>query len=60
MDVNVKSLGYISELRNNALHACNHNVLYSDVKHQSYVMGQYLNFQHSFWDVIQEVTYHCI
>ena len=23
-------------------------------------MGQHLNFQHSFWDVIQEVTYHCI
>jgi hypothetical protein len=30
-----------------------------------YIMGQHLNFQHSFWDVIQEVlvaylTYHCI
>jgi hypothetical protein len=24
------------------------------------IMGQHLNFQHSFWDVIQEVTYHCI
>jgi hypothetical protein len=23
-------------------------------------MGQHLHFQHSFWDVIQEVTYHCI
>jgi hypothetical protein len=23
-------------------------------------MGQHSNFQHSFWDVIQEVTYHCI
>jgi hypothetical protein len=23
-------------------------------------MGRHLNFQHSFWDVIQEVTYHCI
>ena len=23
-------------------------------------MGQHLNFQHSFWDVIQEITYHCI
>jgi hypothetical protein len=23
-------------------------------------MGQYFHFQHSFWDVIQEVTYHCI
>ena len=23
-------------------------------------MGQHSNFQHSFWDVIQDVTYHCI
>jgi hypothetical protein len=23
-------------------------------------MGQHLNFQHSFWDVIQEITYHYI
>ena len=23
-------------------------------------MGQHFHFQHSFWDVIQEVTYHCI
>jgi magnesium-transporting ATPase (P-type) len=23
-------------------------------------MGQHSNFQHSFWDVVQEVTYHCI
>jgi hypothetical protein len=23
-------------------------------------MGQHLNFQHSFWNVIQELTYHCI
>ena len=22
-------------------------------------MDQHLNFQHSFWDVIQEITYHC-
>ena len=58
MDVNVKSLGYISELRNNSLHAF--KMYYNDVKHQSHVMGQYLNFQHSFWDVIQKVTYHCI
>ena len=48
MDVNVKSLGYISELRNNLLHAIKINVLHNDVKHQSYVMGQYLHFQHSF------------
>ena len=47
MDVNVKSLGYISELRKNSLHTIK-NVSYNDVKHQSYVMGQYLNFQHSF------------
>jgi hypothetical protein len=23
-------------------------------------MGQHFHFQHSFWDVIQKVTYHCI
>jgi hypothetical protein len=23
-------------------------------------MGQHFHFQHSFWDVIHEVTYHCI
>ena len=41
MDVNVKSLGYISELRNNSLHAIKMYYSYNDVKHQSYVMGQY-------------------
>ena len=23
-------------------------------------MGEHLNFQHSFWNAIQRVTYHCI
>jgi hypothetical protein len=46
-NLNVKSLGYVSGLRNISL-ACDQNVLYRDVKRQSYVMGQHSNFQHSF------------
>ena len=46
MDVNVRSLGYISELRNNFLHAI--KMIIQRCKNQFYVMGQYLNFQHSF------------
>ena len=45
--VKVKILGYVYGLRKNSL--CDQNVLYNaDVKRQSNVIDQHLNFQHSF------------
>ena len=58
-DLNVKSLVYVSGLRNNCLHAtrlCYTTVLNCDLMSR----GKHLNFQHSFWGVIQEVTNHCM
>ena len=45
---NVKSWSYISGLRNNCIHAIKTHVAHNDVKQQSYVIIQLLNFQHSF------------
>ena len=50
---------YVSGLRNNYLHAT--KMYYTTVLNSNRMSrGKHLNFQHSFWGVIQEVTNHCM